>query len=73
MNSLKREALLEHLLLQGAIEVSGFDTKTGETVYSITEKLSEIAPEMYKDLEKTYVKSMLQMIYKGPTIMDWKL
>jgi hypothetical protein len=72
MNNLKIEAMLEHLVLQGAIEVCGFDIETGHTIYGITEKLNEVAPEIYRGLNEEFVKSMYEMIYSGPTIMKWK-
>ena len=52
--TIKNQALLEHLVLQGAIEVSGFDLETGETLYGITDKLKTVSPKMYEDLEKTF-------------------
>ena len=71
--SLRTQALLEHLLLQGAIQVSGFDSKTGETLYDITDKLQEVAPDMYEDINKTFRENMYKMIDKGPKIMTWRI
>ena len=70
---LKTEMLLEHLLLQNAIEVSGFDINTGETIYSITEKLQDVSPKMYNDLRKDFEKQMLSLIAEGPKVMRWKI
>jgi hypothetical protein len=70
---LKVEMLMEHLLLQNAIEVEGFDKSTGETVYSITDKLKEVAPEMYADLNKQFTAHMLALIDEGPKTMRWKI
>lgn len=70
---LKTEMLLEHLLLQNAIEVSGFDINTGETIYSITDKLQEVAPKMYNDLRKDFEKHMFALIDEGPKVMKWKV
>ncbi len=71
--NIKTEAMLEHLLLQGAIEVSGIDPHTGDTLYNITDKLEEVSPVMYKDIESIYRKNMLDMIYAGPKIMTWRI
>ncbi len=65
--------MLEHLLLQGAIEVSGIDPRTGDTLYNITDKLQEVSPVMYKDIESIYRRNMLDMIYAGPKIMTWRI
>ena len=40
--SIKNQALMEHLVLQGALEVSGFDVDSGETLYTITDKLKTV-------------------------------
>lgn len=64
---------MEHLLLQGALEINGMDPSTGETLYSITDKLKEVSPEMYKEVNAIYKKNMIQMIYAGPTTMTWRI
>jgi hypothetical protein len=71
--NIKTEAMLEHLLLQGAIEISGIDDRTGDTLYNITDKLQEVSPTMYKDVESIYRKNMIDMIYAGPKIMTWRI
>lgn len=64
---------MEHLVLQGALEVSGFDIDSGETLYTITDKLKTVYPEMYDDLEQTFKYNMYQMIDAGPKIMQWRI
>lgn len=71
--TIKTQAMLEHLVLQGAVEVSGFDLDTGETLYTITDKLKSVSPDMYEDLEQTFKKNMYQMIDSGPKIMQWRI
>jgi hypothetical protein len=71
--SIKNQALMEHLVLQGALEVSGFDIDSGETLYTITDKLKTVYPEMYDDLEQTFKYNMYQMIDAGPKIMQWRI
>jgi hypothetical protein len=73
MTTIKTEAMLQHLLLQGAVEISGFDTVTGETIYSITDKLQSVSPKMYEDLDKTFRENMYKMIDQGPKIMQWRI
>ncbi len=65
--------MLEHLILQGAVEVSSIDKNTGEMIYSITDKLKEVNPEMYYYMEQDFRQRMFEMIDQGPTIMQWKL
>ena len=70
---LKSELMLEHLILQGAVQMSGIDKNTGEMIYSITDKLKEVAPEMYQQMEKDFRIRMFEMLDQGPMIMQWRL
>lgn len=71
--NLKNEAMLEHLMLQGAVEFQGIDDATGEMMYTITEKMKEVSPEIYKELKDQYEHHMFQLIDQGPTRMTWRL
>lgn len=39
---------IEDLILSGAIEVSAVDAETGELLYTFTDKMKELLPELYK-------------------------
>jgi hypothetical protein len=41
--------ILDKLILDGAIEVAGIDSSTGEFTYAITQKMKDIFPEIYKE------------------------
>jgi len=45
------EDKIEQLILAGAVEVAGIDAKTGEFLYSFTDKIAEIDPEIAKHSE----------------------
>lgn len=70
---LKEEAMLEHLMLQGAVEFQGVDELTGEMIYSITDKMKEVNPKIYQELKDQYEHHMFQLIDQGPTRMSWRL
>jgi hypothetical protein len=70
--NIKSQALLEHLIIQGAIEISGID-QSGEMTYSITDKLKEVHPELYIELKDEFEFNMFEMIKQGPKIMTWKI
>jgi hypothetical protein len=72
-DTIKTEAMLEHLLLQNAIEIEGFDPKTGETLYSITDKLKEVSPEIYYQMKVEFEDHMFEMVKRGPEIMHWRI
>lgn len=70
--NLKSQMMIEHLIIQGAIEMAGIDDK-GEMLYSITDKLELVNPGLYADLTEQYKHHMLQMIKQGPKTMNWRL
>jgi hypothetical protein len=71
--SLQTDAMLEHLMLQGAVEFQGIDDITGEMMYSITDKMKEVSPDIYQQLKDQYEHHMFQLIDQGPTRMTWKI
>ena len=68
----KSQALLDHLINQGAIQISDIDTN-GEILYSITDKLQEVHPELYLELKDEFEYNMFEMINQGPKIMNWRI
>jgi hypothetical protein len=69
----KTEAMIEHLLLQNALEISGIDEYTGEMLYSITDKLEHVNPKLYYQLKKQYDDYMFELIDMGPKTMNWRI
>jgi hypothetical protein len=70
---LKKDAMVEHLIMQGAIQFAGIDNETGEMTYSITDKLEEVNPYLYEQLRDQYEDHMFEMIRRGPQTMTWRL
>jgi hypothetical protein len=68
----KSQALLDHLINQGAIQISDIDSN-GEIVYSITDKLQDVHPELYMELKDEFEHNMFEMINQGPRIMTWRI
>jgi hypothetical protein len=68
----KSQALLDHLVNQGAIQISDIDIN-GEIVYSITDKLQEVHPDLYLELRDEFEHNMFEMINQGPKIMTWRI
>jgi hypothetical protein len=69
----KTDALIEHLVLQGGIEIADIDLETGETYYSITDKLKELAPEIYEQLEDQFKHHLFILNKRGPKSMTWRI
>ena len=69
----KTDALVEHLVLQGGLEIADIDLETGETYYNITDKLKELAPELYENLEDQFKHHLFVLDKRGPKSMTWKI
>lgn len=69
----RTDALIEHLVLQGGIEIADIDLETGETYYSITDKLKEIAPDVYQELEDQFKHHLFILNKRGPQSMTWRI
>lgn len=69
----RSNALVEHLILQGGITIADIDFETGETYYKITDKLKEIAPEIYKQLEDQFKHHLFVLDKRGPQSMTWRI
>jgi hypothetical protein len=69
----RTNALIEHLILQGGIEISDIDIDTGETYYTIKDKLKEIAPELYVELEDQFKHHLFVLSKRGPQSMIWRI
>ena len=69
---IKKQALLDHLLNQGAIQMADIDYE-GNILYSITDKLQQVHPDLYAELKEQYEDQMFKLIKKGPSTMNWKI
>lgn len=56
--------LFDKLILDGAIEVSGIDSETGEMLYNFTPKLKDISPILYEE-HITHVNAELMRLWEG--------
>ncbi len=64
------DEMMEFLMLQGAIEIAGVDSKTGEFLYSFTPKIKEVMPELYKDHLDSINKEVMNLWEKGYIYLD---
>ena len=60
----RTEAMIEHLVLQGGLEIS---------YYNITDKLKELSPELYQDLEDQFKHHLFVLDRRGPQSMTWRI
>lgn len=69
---IKKQALLDHLLNQGAIQMADID-RDGNILYSITDKLQSVSPDIYAELKEQYEDHMFKLIKRGPSTMNWRI
>lgn len=62
--------IIDHLILEGGIEVAGVDPESGEILYAFTPKVKEIMPELYDD-HLNFVNAELMALWeKGYVDID---
>lgn len=55
--------IIDHLILEGGIEVAGVDPDSGEMLYAFTPKVKEIMPELYHD-HLNFVNAELMVLWE---------
>ena len=55
--------IIDHLILEGGIEVAGVDPESGEMLYAFTPKVKEIMPELYDD-HLNFVNDELMVLWE---------
>jgi hypothetical protein len=68
----KNDAMIEHLINQGAVKMHSIDPD-GYILYKITEKLRQVNPGLYQEIKDQYEDHMFKLVDQGPTTMVWKL
>jgi uncharacterized protein YjgD (DUF1641 family) len=56
---------IEALILSGALEISGIDSKTQEPLYSFNEKIQKIMPELYREHLNEVNRNIMILWEKG--------
>ena len=59
------DELIKNLILEGALEVAGLDSESGELLYSITPKMKDFMPDMYQDHLTQTNRDILNLWEKG--------
>lgn len=58
------------LLESGAVEISGIDEKTGDVLYTFTEKLRDIDPILYAAMTESFYQDLMSLWEKGYVSMN---
>ena len=62
--------MFDELILQGAIEVSTIDEKTGEFLYNFTPKMKEVSPMLYKEHMNNVSQEIMYFWERGFLVMN---
>jgi hypothetical protein len=57
--------VIDKLILDGAIEVSGINSKDGSFLYSFTDKLQEAYPDLYSSITSNVYSTAMKLWEKG--------
>jgi len=63
--------IIDALILEGALEVSAIDSESGQLVYAITDKLAELAPEIYREISDQTQRDVMSLWSKGLLVVDF--
>lgn len=63
------EDLIEELILEGAVEFSGVDSR-GEILFSFTDKIDQVAPKVRKHILEMQMKDINQLWLDGYITFD---
>jgi len=67
------DELIKNLILEGALEVAGVDSETGELLYGVTPIMKDIMPDLYEDHLKEVNRGLLNLWEKGYVNIDFFL
>lgn len=66
----REQKIIDKLILNGAMEMAGIDSKTGEILYQFTPKLKEVMPELYNEHLNFVNAELMRLWEKGFVNMD---
>lgn len=66
----REDAIIEDLILEGALEIAGIDLDTGEPVYNFTDKLKDVNPELHNEMNVHFFGEMMFLWEQGFIEMD---
>lgn len=57
--------IIDALILNGGLELSGIDSNSGQFVYAVTEKMAELAPEIYREINNQIYRDVMALWQRG--------
>lgn len=68
--SISDEFNIDYLILNGAAEVSAYDPEDGKFLYSFTEKIMDVAPNLYKQIAEYFYDGVMSLWNMGIVYID---
>jgi hypothetical protein len=67
----QEDDLINELILQGAIEIAAIDSETGEFLYSFTEKINDVSPELAQNVNQAFNDDIMLLWQAGMIDVNW--
>jgi hypothetical protein len=67
----KEREMVDKLILENALEVSGVDSETGELLYTFTPKIKDIYPELYAEHMNHVNSEIMKLWERGYVDIDF--
>ena len=66
----EEDSLIDDLILTGGLEISGIDEQSGEFLYTITNKMKDLMPELYEEHMAHVNEEIMKLWEKGFVNVD---
>jgi hypothetical protein len=66
----EEDKLIDELILAGGLEIAGIDEKNGEFLYTMTNKMKDLMPELYEEHLAYINKEIMKLWEKGFVDID---
>jgi len=66
----EEDSLIDDLILAGGLEISGIDEISGEFLYTITNKMKDLMPELYEEHMAHVNEEIMRLWEKGFVNVD---
>jgi hypothetical protein len=64
------DKLIDDLILAGGLEIAGIDERNGEFLYTMTNKMKDLMPELYKEHLTSVNQDIMRLWEKGFVDID---
>lgn len=66
----EEDSLIDDLILAGGLEIAGIDERSGEFLYTMTDKMQDLMPELYEEHLDHINQEIMKLWEKGFVDID---